>query len=69
MILIRNSIELNSPKRILFNNKKDSNQNLHFNSSKKMIKMIEISLNQEKPSCPKTVQGKRIFVKEDSFIA
>ena len=49
MILIKNSTELNSLKKILSKSRKDFSPNLHFNSSKKQIKMIEISHNQEKP--------------------
>ena len=69
MILTKNLIGLNSPKKISFKSKKDSNQNSLFNLFKKMRKTIEISLNQGKPSCPKKVQGTRLSVKEDRFIA
>lgn len=68
MTSIKNSIELNSHKKTLSKKKRDFNLNLHFNSSKRMIKLIEILFNLEKQLCRKKVQGKRHFVKEDSII-
>jgi hypothetical protein len=68
MILTKNLIGLNSPKKILFKSKKDSNRNSLFNLFRKMRKTIEISLNQGKPLCLKKVQGTRLSVKEDRFI-
>ena len=68
MILTKNLIGLNSPKKISFKSKKDSNRNSLFNLSRKMRKTIEISLNRGKPSCQKKVQGTRLSAKEDRFI-
>ena len=68
MILTKNLIGLNSPKKISFKSKKDSNRNSLFNLFRKMRKTIEISLNQGKPLCQKKVQGTRLSAKEDRFI-